>query len=157
MKSSTTKTSFFDRNEIEGIVFGERQLTGLITMPDTISDEEYRSFLAGRLTTRILFDQGPQGFSLSESEVAPGTHVLRHKHNVPQLILILEGSMKQGNRELGPGTGYFTPADIPYGFVAGSEGCRYVEFRIGAIEDVTTEVVEDSRARMVHEGSVDQP
>jgi hypothetical protein len=150
-----TKTSFFDRSEIEGTVFGERQLTGLITIPETIGDEEFRSFLAGRLTTRILFDQGPSGFSLSESEVAPGTHVLRHKHNVPQLILILEGSMKQGNREIGPGAGYFTPADTPYGFVAGNEGCRYVEFRIGAIEDVTTEIVEDNRARLIHEAPVE--
>ena len=59
--------------------------------------------------------------------------------------------MRQGNRVLGPGAGYFTPADQVYTFVAGPEGCRYVEFRLGGVEQITSEVVERDPARLVHE------
>jgi hypothetical protein len=145
------KTAFFDRSDNEPVVFGEQQLTGKMTVPAPITDEQYREFLAGRLANRVLFNQGPDGFSLIESDVAPGTHVLRHKHNLPQLILIVEGSMRQGNRILGPGAGYFTPADTAYAFVAGPEGCRYVEFRQGAVEDITTDIVESNPDRLVHD------
>jgi len=38
-----------------------------------------------------------------------------------------------------------------YTFVAGPDGCRYVEFRLGAVEEITSELVETDPARLVHE------
>lgn len=147
--TSATKLTFFDRDETEAYVYGESQVISAISVPDEVAAEQ--DLLAGRLITRVLLNQGPGGFSLLESEVAPGTRVPRHKHNLSQVALILEGSMKQGNRVLGPGAGYFTPPDQPYTFVAGPEGCRYVEFRVGAIEEITAEVVEKDPKRFAHE------
>lgn len=151
MTAPTTKISFFHHDDNEVVVFGDHQMTGQMTMPETIPEAAYREFLKGRLANRILFDQGDEGVSLIESDVAPGTHVLAHKHNMGQLVLIIAGSMRQGGRVLNPGDGYFTPAGKAYGFIAGPEGCRYVEFRQGSVRSVTTDVTERNPARLVHE------
>jgi hypothetical protein len=147
--TSAGKTTFFDREETPAFVYGESQVIASISVPDDVSEKQDE--LVGRLITRVLLNQGPGGFSLLESDVAPGTRVPRHKHNLPQVALILEGSMRQGNRVLGPGAGYYTPADQAYTFVAGPEGCRYVEFRVGAVEEITAEVVEKDPERFAHE------
>ncbi len=149
--TTRAKTTFFDRTEVEAFHFGESRATAPAIVPDSIPLNDFESTLAGRLVTRILLNQGPGGFSLVESDVAPGTRSPRHKHNLDQVVLILEGSMRQGNRVLGPGAGYFTPADQVYTFVAGPDGCRYVEFRLGAVEEITSELVETDPARLVHE------
>ncbi|MFI5957529.1 cupin domain-containing protein [Cryptosporangium sp. NPDC051539] len=151
MTAAKSKTVFFHHTDNEVVVFGDSQMTGQMKMPDSIAEDTYREFLKGRLRNRILFDQGDEGVSLVESDVAPGTHVLAHKHNTGQLILIVEGSMRQGSHVLNPGDGYFTPAGTAYGFVAGPEGCRYVEFREGSVRTVTTDVTERNPARLVHE------
>ena len=144
------RIAFFDRADVVAHVFGASLVSASIDVSDEVSSLYYSS-LAGRLTTRVLLNQGPGGYSLVESTVSPGTRVPRHSHNVPQTVLILEGSMRQGRRELGPGAGYFTPADTGYTFVAGPDGCRYVEFRQAAVETVTTDVLERNPARFAHE------
>ncbi len=147
------KTTFFDRGEIDVHVTGEDGLvTALSNEPDSLNEMDIRRHLAGRLRLRVLLNQGPGGFSLVESDIAPGTRVPRHKHNVAQVALILEGSMRHGSRILGPGAGYFTPPNGAYSFVAGPEGCRYVEFRQGAaVEEITTDILEQDPARWAHE------
>ena len=77
------------------------------------------TFLAGRLVPRVLLKQGPGGFSLTESDMAPGTRVPRHEHNLSQLAPILQGSMRHRNKVLGPGAEYFTPPGGAYSFVTG--------------------------------------
>ncbi len=147
---NSQRITFFDRADNPGVVFGEHMVTASVSVPEELGTL-YNSALANRLTTRVLLNQGPGGFSLVESEVAPGTRVPRHNHNLPQVALIIAGEMRQGRRVLGPGAGYFTPANQSYTFVAGPEGCRYVEFRLGAVEEITTDVVETNPARLVHE------
>ena len=39
----------------------------------------------------------------------PGEVTAAHSHDVEQIVVVLEGSMCQGNRAFGPGTGFFTP------------------------------------------------
>lgn len=148
--AGNARMAFFDRAEASPYVFGEEMVTASIKVDETVRDIYYAS-LAGRLTTRVLLNQGPGGYSLVESTVAPGTRVPRHRHNFAQVVLILEGSMRQGRRELGPGAGYFTPAEVGYTFVAGPEGCRYVEFRLADVAEVTTDVIERDPARFGHE------
>jgi hypothetical protein len=93
------------------------------------------------MVKRILFNEF--GYSLIEwelkADVEMGDH--RHKHKVDQVILVTEGSMKHGNKVLEPGDGYFTPADTPYTFEVGPEECSFVDFRLGAPEDVTSEPI----------------
>ena len=149
-KRPTAKTTFFDRAEIEGHVTGETMLTKLEDS-EALGQRDMATFLAGRLVLRVLLDQGPGGFSLIESDIAPGTRVPRHKHNLGQVALVLQGSMRHGNKVLGPGAGYYTPPGGVYTFVTGPEGCRYVEFRLGGLTEITSEIVEINPERWVHE------
>ena len=150
MTTSVAKPSYFDREDVEAHVFGESMVTRVFDAPEQLGGIDLVSHLAGRLTTRVLLDQGSAGFSLIESDVAPGTRVPRHKHNLAQVVFIVEGSMQHGSRTLGPGAGYYTPADRPYTLVAGPEGCRYIEFRQGGMSDITTKIVETDPDRVRH-------
>ncbi|HKE75641.1 MAG TPA: cupin domain-containing protein [Acidimicrobiales bacterium] len=71
----------------------------------------------------------PSGYSLLCVRYAPGAVVPRHRHDVAQVVLVLDGELWQGNRRFGPGAGYFTPAGSAYTVKAGPEGVRLVEFR----------------------------
>ena len=150
--TTNAKNTFFTRDEIPVHVTG---VDGYITAMDEEGEAgniamDMRTHLAGRLKIRVLLNQGPGGYSLVESDLAPGTRVPRHRHNLAQVALILEGSMKHGNKVLGPGDGYFTPPEGAYSFVVGPEGCRYVEFRLGAVEEITSDVLETNPERWVH-------
>lgn len=151
--TSASKPSYFDREDVEAHVFGESMVSELFDAPTELEGIDLLAHLAGRLTTRVLLDQGHGGFSLIESDVAPGTRVPRHKHNLAQVVFIVEGTMLHGNRTLGPGAGYYTPADRPYTLLAGPEGCRYIEFRVGGMTDISTQIVEKDPARVRHEGT----
>jgi quercetin dioxygenase-like cupin family protein len=52
-----------------------------------------------------------------------------HSHDVDQIVFVLEGSVNQGARSFGPGTGFFTPAGKRYMLRAGDEGTVRVEWR----------------------------
>lgn len=83
---------------------------------------------AGRLT--VPFRQsGPDGFSLVVIEFAPGYLLPRHSHSCDCLYYIVEGGIVMGQRELGPGDGFFLPADQPYAYHAGPKGVKLLEFR----------------------------
>ena len=45
------------------------------------------------------------------------------------------GEIRMGNQTLGPGCGFFAPADAPYGYVAGPEGVELLEFRARSAYD----------------------
>ena len=76
---------------------------------------------------------GAEGCSLLAVHYPPNMEVQRHRHDVPQIVLVLEGELRQGKHVLGPGAGYYTPAGMAYKLVAGSEGARLVEFRPTAL------------------------
>ena len=87
-----------------------------------------RMMAASRLTVPFRHD-GPEGFSLVTVEFAPGFIVARHSHTSDCLYYILEGEIFLGRRALGPGDGFFLPADHPYGYRAGPQGVKLLEFR----------------------------
>jgi quercetin dioxygenase-like cupin family protein len=66
---------------------------------------------------------------LLEMKLAPNFSLPRHHHNLDQLVLVLEGEARQGNRRFHAGDGYFTPAFTPYSTSAGPDGCRLLEIR----------------------------
>ncbi|MBJ19499.1 MAG: hypothetical protein GY910_23865 [bacterium] len=79
---------------------------------------------------RVPFQQeGVGGFSLVDINFAPGFLLPRHSHSSDCLYYIVEGQVVMGKRELGPGDGFFLPADQPYAYHAGPEGVRVLEFR----------------------------
>jgi len=73
--------------------------------------------------------QGPGGFSLVTVKFAPGYLLPRHSHSSDCLYYVVEGGIVMGRRELGPGDGFFLPADQPYTYHAGPKGVKLLEFR----------------------------
>ncbi|MBV9659667.1 MAG: hypothetical protein JO337_00765 [Acidimicrobiales bacterium] len=59
----------------------------------------------------------------------PGEVTPAHSHDVEQIVVVLEGSISQGNRTFVPGTGFFTPEHKKYGLQAGPDGVVRVEWR----------------------------
>jgi quercetin dioxygenase-like cupin family protein len=94
-----------------------------------ISPEEMEKLQAGARLTVPFRQQGPGGFSLVTIDFAPGYMLPRHSHSSDCLYYIVDGSIVMGQRELGPGDGFFLPAEQPYAYHAGPEGVKLLEFR----------------------------
>jgi mannose-6-phosphate isomerase-like protein (cupin superfamily) len=69
------------------------------------------------------------GYSLQAVKYLPDAEVARHRHDVAQVVFVLSGSASLGNKFIGPGEGYYTPAESPYKVKAGPEGVVMLEFR----------------------------
>jgi len=52
-----------------------------------------------------------------------------HSHSEDEVIFVLKGSIRLGNRLYGPGTALAIAADTKYGFHSGPEGLGFVNFR----------------------------
>ena len=65
---------------------------------------------------------------LQEYKWLPNADVNLHAHDEPEIIYIIEGSLKVGNRTLDAGSSVFIGADTLYAFKAGDEGCRLLIF-----------------------------
>jgi quercetin dioxygenase-like cupin family protein len=87
----------------------------------------------GGSVTKLVFGdpdaRGGGGLSLVWVRFAPHYHLPRHSHSVDCLYYIVSGAIRMGGRSLGPGEGFFVPADAPYGYVAGPDGVELLEFR----------------------------
>ena len=77
------------------------------------------------------FDFEDCGMHLGVFEFAPGLAVPLHSHPDNCIYYVERGSVIMGNREIGPGEGFLTRKDQPYGFVVGPNGLRLVEFTTG--------------------------
>jgi len=53
----------------------------------------------------------------------------KHSHSSDCLYYIVEGGIVMGRRELGPGDGFFLPAEQTYAYHAGPKGVKILEFR----------------------------
>src|SRR4051812_32447166 len=89
------KASYFDRALVVPHVVGQGKSDSIGAAHEDDAKARQMAalydYLGGRLKLRLLLDQGPGGFSVLESELAPNVRVPRHKHNVAQVALILEG------------------------------------------------------------------
>jgi len=80
--------------------------------------------------------EGEGAMSLLHADFGPGFTVWRHSHSLDCLYFIVSGTAILGQRELGPGDGFFVPANQPYGYHAGPEGVRVLEIRNGTRFDM---------------------
>jgi quercetin dioxygenase-like cupin family protein len=71
-------------------------------------------------------DTSPQLF---EIRLAPDSEVLPHAHSEDEIIVIVEGELRVGSRVLGPGSSVAIDGDTLYGFRAGPNGVRFLNFR----------------------------
>lgn len=96
-------------------------------VPTSESDVEKLS-AAAHLTVPFRQDV-PGGFSLVTIEFAPGYLLPKHSHSSDCLYYIVRGGIVMGQRALGPGDGFFLPAEQVYAYRAGPEGVTLLEFR----------------------------
>jgi quercetin dioxygenase-like cupin family protein len=78
-------------------------------------------------TVKLLFST--PGFSLTYAWFKSGFPLPRHSHDADCLYYIVAGSLTLGTETLGPGDGFFVPAQAAYAYVPGPEGVEVLEFR----------------------------
>lgn len=69
---------------------------------------------------------------LAELDYLPGAEAVVHKHNDDEIIYVVSGEMHLGNKVLRAGSSVYIPGDTFYGFTAGPNGLRIVNFRASA-------------------------
>ena len=69
---------------------------------------------------------------LSSEQAALGIH----SHSEDEIIFVIAGAMRLGNRLVGPGTAVAIAADTLYGFTAGPDGLSFVNFRAAMPGDI---------------------
>lgn len=94
-----------------------------------ITASEIETLQSGARLTVPFRQEGPGGFSLVSIDFAPGYTLPRHSHSSDCLYYIVEGGIVMGRRELGPGDGFFLPAEQAYAYHAGPKGVKLLEFR----------------------------
>ena len=101
----------------------------------SLPDFAERATGAAHLTVPFR-QEGREGFSLVSIDFGPGFLLPRHSHSSDCLYYIVEGQIIMGKRKLGPGDGFFLPAEQPYAYHAGPEGVKLLEFRHQASFDM---------------------
>jgi len=71
------------------------------------------------------------GFSLVHVWFKANYPLPRHSHNADCMYYVISGSALMGAQLLGPGDGFFVPADAPYHYTAGPDGVEVLEIRRG--------------------------
>ena len=118
-------------------------------------DDFFNEAVMESFSSAVPFRQeGPNGFSLVSLDFAPGAILPRHSHSSDCLYYIVSGGIVMGTRELGPGDGFFVPADQPYGYRAGSEGVTLLEFRHSTAFDTKFHEKDPARFRAKVEASL---
>jgi hypothetical protein len=59
-----------------------------------------------------------------------------HSHSEDEIIVVLGGAMRLGNRLVGPGTALAIAADTLYAFTPGPEGLSFINFRAHRPQDI---------------------
>lgn len=69
---------------------------------------------------------------LSEADQAKGIH----SHSEDEIIFVIDGEMRLGNKLAGPGTALAIAADTLYSFTPGPKGLSFINFRAGKPGDI---------------------
>ena len=118
-------------------------------------DDFFNEAAMESFTSAVPFRQeGPDGFSLVSLDFPPGAMLPRHSHSADCLYYIVSGGIVLGTRELGPGDGFFVPAEQPYGYRAGLEGVVLLEFRHSTAFDTKFHEKDPARFRAKVEASL---
>jgi hypothetical protein len=144
---ATGKTAFFDLLHQDDWMAIELDPAAPIphAWPEGLLDAvDVQSHFHGKITMTFR-DHG--ACNVLGLHVVPNFTIPRHAHPIDQLVFVLEGELRQGNRHLGPGSGYFTPAGSPYSVTSGPDGVTYVEIRHDPIDQLHTIWYEADPAR----------
>jgi quercetin dioxygenase-like cupin family protein len=111
---------FFDPSETEF-------MKPVDVYPDTLKAQLTAAEVAD---TSVRLHHGlPGKLQLFEIRLEPGLEISTHAHADDEIIAVVAGELHVGRRVCGPGTSIFIPGNTLYGFRAGTDGCRYLNFR----------------------------
>ena len=98
---------------------------------EQLSDEQRVKLKEGEQSTeyRIREPGGDDTPQLVEIRYLPNAEIQLHSHDVDEIMYVLEGSMRLGERIVGPGTSLSITGRTFYGFQAGPEGLHILNFR----------------------------
>ena len=66
---------------------------------------------------------------LKRIALPPGAVIVPHRHDSAEVLYVLDGSLAFGAQTCNAGSGVYVAADTRYGFVAGTDGCTFLNFR----------------------------
>lgn len=78
---------------------------------------------------RMLHPGSSEELQLFEARIGAGEEVSLHAHASDEIIYVLDGELQIGRKRLGPGASVFVGGNTLYGFRAGPEGVRFLNFR----------------------------
>ena len=114
--------------------YGEEEVRDKMT-------EVLKSYAGGMVITALFHEGGMEnrgkrprrGCSLTHIWVGPGFPLFRHSHpgSGDCLYYVTNGELIVGRRSLGPGSGFFIPAGMPYKYTGGPNGAELLEFHPG--------------------------
>jgi quercetin dioxygenase-like cupin family protein len=147
-QSSGKRLQFFDvhATPVVSVVNAEQYCE----YPESIteSDVDLHAFHENTCDMQILYaDAENDGLSLGAYTFPANFTFPRHWHDSDQIIYVLEGVLRHGNKVMHPGEGYYTKAGATYSFTAGPAGVKFLEFR--PVTNFRTVMVEDDPARWV--------
>lgn len=109
----------------------EIQLTRIGDRAGDLPHPIFLSLAPSELDSSMVFhefgsDSEPQ---LAELDFIPHAEAVIHKHDDAEILYVLRGEMHFGNEVLKAGASIYIPGDTFYGFRAGPDGLRLLNFR----------------------------
>ena len=94
----------------------------------------FKSLAESELQSSMAFHEfgSDRELQLAELEFIPGAEAVVHKHDDDEIIYVVRGEMHFGDRVLHAGSSIYIPGNTFYGFTAGANGLRIVNFRARA-------------------------
>jgi quercetin dioxygenase-like cupin family protein len=107
--------------------------------------------LGDQIAARFLHPGSESELQMFEVHIPPGEVVEPHAHRTDEIIYVLGGELRVGARRLGRGASVYIPGRTLYGFVAGEDGARFLNFRaIKEVGSMSKDELLASRVRMEH-------
>jgi redox-sensitive bicupin YhaK (pirin superfamily) len=116
------------------IKFFDPTTTAFVKPVDVYPDSLKQRLTAAEVAdTSVRLHHGAPGkLQLFEIRLEPDLEITTHAHADDEIIAVVEGALHFGRRVCGAGSSFFIPGNTLYGFRAGSDGCRYLNFRAQA-------------------------
>jgi mannose-6-phosphate isomerase-like protein (cupin superfamily) len=110
-------------------ITAEQTMSAVVAAPEQRAAMErmYEAGWARGEETRFLFHA--PGFSLLHAWFKQDYPLPLHSHDTDCLYYVVAGSLTLGTEELGPGDGFFVPANARYTYRPGPDGVEVLEFR----------------------------
>jgi quercetin dioxygenase-like cupin family protein len=110
--------------------FFDAASTPFTSLVDVFRDQESPIPTIELASTAVrVHHPGREGLQLFELRLDPGTRGESHAHVEDEIIVVVDGELRFGARTLGAGSSVMVPGGTLYAFVAGPDGCTFLNVR----------------------------